>query len=189
MTQATVPCPACGAESHVTCRFCIHCGKSLPAGTAAPKRKSTKNVTPPKPTDVPQASTADFLRQVASQAGFEEVKSTSNGLSVRLPTEGDRTQQVHVFFDGKDDQGQDVITFLSICAPVDDRAAMTLLRANSGIFYGSYAVRKIKGQEYFVVTSSQLAPTADSAEIKSIIRSVALRADRLEKKLSGGDKF
>jgi hypothetical protein len=131
------------------------------------------------------AGTKALLKRVVKEAGLE-YKTTKTGYRVVVPLGDGREQKVHVLFNGHDDDGQDVVSFVSICAPADDRRAMTLLRFNSKLAYAAFAVMPIGGEDHFVVTANQLASTADPDEIRKQLFEVAKRADAVEQKLSGG---
>jgi hypothetical protein len=151
-------------------------------------RSSRRGAGDPEPdenSESPRAETEKLLERVVSGAGFEH-RRTRAGHVVVVPLADDRRQKVHVLFAGRDDEGHDVVSFLSICGPADDRRAMTLLRFNSKLTYAAFAVRSIKGEDYFVVTANQLAATADAEEIRKTLSEVAKRADAVEKKLSSG---
>ncbi len=137
----------------------------------------------------PQASTEALLKRVVTEAGFE-YKATKKGYCVKVPIGDKREQKVHILFNGHDDEGQDIVSYVSICAPVptpsDDRRAMTLLRFNSKLTYAAFAVMSIGGEDHFVVTANQLASTADPDEVRKQLFEVAKRADAVEERLSEG---
>ena len=173
----TIKC-SCGFENHTSCSFCIKCGKGLP-GAKPRKSRPVKSlgIEPPPAAEQPQKGTAERLQEVAENSGFAH-KKTRSGWQVTVPVDG-RDCAVHVLFDGKDTDGQDVISFLAVCEPARDDHAMSLLEHNSKLLYCAYAVRRLKKKRYVVVTSSQLAATADPEELQKILRSVAAGADRV----------
>lgn len=188
MTAATATrtCSECKFENHGGNFFCIQCGALLACGSGAPSLEDGDGHLEPNPSpEVPQVDTVALLERVVGRSGYES-KRTAAGYRVVVPLGGDRRQRVHVLFNGQDDDGHDIISFLSICGPADEVHAMNLLRFNTKLTYGSFAVRTIRGQEYFVVTANQLAVTADAEEIHKQLFEVAKRADALEAKLSGG---
>ncbi|MBU0716753.1 MAG: hypothetical protein KJ749_00760 [Planctomycetes bacterium] len=179
-------CPSCGfanptqAFNCAQCDILLVCTPSVVSGS-----KCSGDPEPDGSGKTPQASTKALLKRVVTQAGLE-YKKTKTGYRVVVPLGGKRRQKVHVLFNGHDDEGQDVVSFLSICAPADDRRAMTLLRFNSKLAYAAFAVMPIDGEDHFVVTANQLAATADPEEIRKQLFEVAKRADAVEQKLSGG---
>ncbi len=186
MTTRVRVCPSCRFESPAQAFNCTRCGEMLVC--TASVRSSGRGAVDPEPdesAEAPRAETEKLLERVVSGAGLEH-RRTRAGYVVVVPLAGDRRQKVHVLFAGRDDEGQDVISFLSICGPADDRRAMALLRFNSKLTYAALAVRSIKGEDYFVVTANQLAATADAEEIRKMLIEVAKRADAVEKKIGSG---
>ena len=189
MTTATATrdCPECKFENHAGNFFCIQCGALLsctqPAAGEAADDAGSRDPNPSPET--PHEETTALLERVVGRSGYE-FKRTTAGYRVVVPLGDDRRQRVHVLFNGRDDDGHDIISFLSICGPADEVHAMNLLRFNGKLTYGSFAVRTIRGREYFVVTANQLAVTADAEEIAKQLFEVARRADAVEAKLSGG---
>lgn len=172
-------CPACKFENAAATRFCIQCGLSVePDATAA-------DLTPNPSPEVMRAETEALLKRVAHESG-EKCETTQAGIRVTVSLGGDRRQRVHVTFNGRDDDGHDIISFLSICGEYDAKHTEKLMRMNAKMPYGAFAVRTIKGKEYFVVTANQIASTADIAEVRKLLFEVARRADGIEEKLSGG---
>jgi hypothetical protein len=186
MAKTNRICPSCGFANPTRAFNCGRCDILL---VCSPSRvSSSKRPSEPEPDasgKTPQASTKALLKRVVTEAGLEYNK-TKTGYRVVVPLGGKRQQKVHVLFNGHDDEGQDVVSFLSICAPADDRRAMTLLRFNSKLAYAAFAVMPIGGEDHFVVTANQLASTADPDEIRKQLFEVAKRADAVEQKLSGG---
>lgn len=147
------------------------------------------DIAPERPPEPPRPDTDELLRAIVAKCGYDS-KKTSAGYRITVPISGDRKQKVHVLFNGRDGEGHDTISFLSICGPASDRHAMSLLRLNSKLTFAALAVRKIKDEEYIVVTANQLAGTADREEIRKMLSEVAKRADAVERKLTDGkDEF
>ncbi len=187
MAKTTRICPSCGF-ANATREF--NCGRCDVLLVCAPSRISrsgrSKELEPDGSGKTARSGTKALLKRVVAEAGLE-YKKTKTGYRVVVPLAGERQQKVHVLFNGHDDDGQDVVSFLSICAPADDRRAMTLLRFNCKLAYAAFAVMPIGGEDHFVVTANQLAATADSEEIRKQLFEVAKRADAVEERLSGGE--
>ncbi len=173
-------CNACKFENTSGTKFCIQCGLAL----AADAQGGDELAPNPNP-EVMQAETEALLKRVAHESGFDH-KETAAGHRITVSLGGDRKQRVHVTFNGHDDEGHDIISFLSICGEFDAKHVESLMRANAKLLYGAFAVRTIKGKDYFVMTSNQLAETADLQEIRKILFEVARRADGVEERISGG---
>ncbi|HPF39297.1 MAG TPA: hypothetical protein P5081_01035 [Phycisphaerae bacterium] len=175
----SVICPACKFENALATRFCIQCGMSTSADTT-----EAADLTPNPRPEMMREETAALLRRVAHESGYKCV-DTKAGIRVTVPI-GERKQRVHVTFNGQDDEGHDIISFISVCGEYNSRHNQRLLHFNSRMTYGAFAISTIKGNEYFVVCANQLAETADLAEIRKILFEVACNADRIEDRLSGG---
>ncbi|MCB9852350.1 MAG: hypothetical protein H6819_04580 [Phycisphaerales bacterium] len=173
-------CPACKFENAAATRFCIRCGMSM-ADDAAEAADLTPN---PRP-ELMRAETAALLRRVAHESGYACV-DTKAGIRVTIPIGVERKQRVHVTFSGQDDEGHDMISFITVCGEYDAKHNQRLLHLNDRMMFGAFAIKTIKGKEYFVVCANQLAETADIAEIRKILFGVARSADRIEDRLSGG---
>ena len=174
-----VVCPACKFENAAATRFCIQCGMSMAADAT-----EAADLTPNPRPELMQAETAALLRRVAHESGYK-CTDTKAGIRVTIPI-GERKQRVHVAFNGQDDEGHDIISFISVCGEYDAKHNQRLLHLNGRMTYGAFAINTIKGKEYFVVCASQLAETADLAEIRKILFEMARCADRIEERLSGG---
>ena len=174
-------CNACKFENTAGTRFCIQCGLTLApaAGDAADELAPNPNP------EMMQAETEALLKRVVHESGLD-CKETVSGFRVTVSLGGDRKQRVHVTFNGRDDDGHDIISFISICGEYDSKHTEGLMRANAKMLYGAFAVRTIKGKDYFVVTANQLAETADLQEIRKILFEVARRADGVEERIGGG---
>ena len=185
MSSTTRMCGYCFYDNHPGTRFCVKCGRRVE--DAAPTRAGTESeaLEPHESPEVAQASTEDLLTRVVRQSGYE-FSQTRAGYRVVVPVGKDRTQKVHVLFNGHDDDGHDIVSFISICAEATERHAMSLLRLNNKLTYGAFAVKTIQGKEYFVVTANQLAETADVEEIGKQLFEVAKRADTVENLLTSG---
>lgn len=188
MPAATTNCPSCDFENHSTSRFCIGCGTKLPASEVAEPQSPGGPAVPVASPEPQGESTKRLLQRIAEESGFAS-QERQGGLTLQVPLPGDRKQTVHVLFDGKDDDGHEVLTFLSVCGKADAAYDRVLLESNNRITYCAFAVRKIQGKTYFVVTASQLVATADLQELRKVIDAVARRADRLEATLGGGDRL
>ena len=80
-----------------------------------------------------------------------------------VPVGALRKQTVTVEFGRKDDEGHDLISMASICGPVSGKNAMALLRYNTKMVHGAFAVQATPSGEMIVVQANQLADTADAA--------------------------
>lgn len=183
-------CPTCNHENGATAPFCEQCGRMIvllekearvfkaPCGPESEPE-------PDKSTVSPKPDTEETLRNVVTRCGYEHKKTTA-GYRVVVPTMNGRSQTVHVLFNGRDDEGRDIISFLSFCGRAKTSHAMEFLRLNIKLTYCAFAVRAAKGPEHVVVTANQLAETADPGEIRKKLSEVAKWADAVEKKITHG---
>ncbi len=179
-------CPTCKYENGPTAPFCEQCGRMIVLlEREAAIFKKPHDPEPDKSPAKPRPDTDTTLRNVVTGLGYEHRK-TAAGYRVIVPLPDGRRQTVHVLFNGRDDEGHDIISFLSFCGPAMSRHAMDFLRLNSKLKYCAFAIRSVEGTEHVVVTANQLASTADSDEIRKMLFEVAKRADAVEKKLTPG---
>ena len=75
---------------------------------------------------------------------------------------------------------------MSVCGPVNDRDCRNLLRLNARIVEGHFAVRVLRGEEYFVVIENLAADALESIDAHGLVRRMAELADGLEDRLSRG---
>jgi hypothetical protein len=129
-----------------------------------------------------------LVRSVITASGWQ-VQESGDAWQVSIPVGTLRKQTVAVDFGRKDEEGHDLICFSSICGPASDRNAMALLRYNTKMVHGAFAVQSTPAGEMVVVQANQLASTADPLAITRIITAVAWQADKVEEKLGGGDRF
>jgi len=129
-----------------------------------------------------------IVRSVAESAGWR-IQEAGSAWHVTVPIGALRKQTVTVNFDGKDEEGHDVIAYTSICGPASEKNAMALLRYNMKMVHGAFAVQKTGSGEVVVVQANQLADTADPLEVTRVMTAVAWQADKVEEKLGGGDRF
>ena len=120
-----------------------------------------------------------------------KIKATRRGsrYSLTVPLSSGRTQKVVVAFgESKDEEGLQLITIHSVCAPADPRLYKRALEMNLKLPYGAIAIAELKKRNYFVLVDTQLALTAQALEIRRSVISVARRADAIEKQLTGQDQ-
>ncbi len=129
-----------------------------------------------------------LVRNVVQSAGWQ-LTDSGDVWNVVVPIGSLRKQTVHIDFTIKDEEGHDVIGYWSICGPATERNAMALLRYNTKMVHGAFAVRTTPSGEMIVVQGNQLASTADPLEVTRAITAIAWQADRVEEKLGGGDNY
>ncbi len=129
-----------------------------------------------------------IVRTVAQGAGWQ-ISESGDAWSIVVPIGALRKQTVSVNFAAKDEEGHAVIAFSSICGPASERNAMALLRYNTKMVHGAFAVQQTSAGEMIVVQANQLADTADPLEVTRVMTAVAWQADKVEQKLGSGDNY
>jgi hypothetical protein len=79
-----------------------------------------------------------------------------------------------------------MLSLVSICGPANDRDCRLLLKHNARMTDGHFAIRVLRGEEYFVVIENVIAEFASNMDSRTLIRRVAQMADGLEDRLSRG---
>ncbi|MCH8924137.1 MAG: SPFH domain-containing protein, partial [Planctomycetes bacterium] len=126
------------------------------------------------------------VRSVVQAADYK-LEESGDVWQVTVPIGPLRRQTVTVSF-GKDEKtGDSTVNYRSICGPASEKNAMALLRYNTKIFHGAFAVQKIDGSELVVVQTNALADTLDPLEVSRVLSAIAWQADKVEQKLVGGE--
>ena len=137
-----------------------------------------------------EATVIDPKQMVTQIATANSWISTESGDSVivTVPIGALRKQNVTITFGHKDEEGHDVISYHSYCGPASEKNAMTLLRYNTKMIHGAFAIEKTDAGEMLTVQANQLADTADALEVTRVITAIAWQADKVEEKLLGHDE-
>ena len=127
-----------------------------------------------------------LVRSVVQSGGWP-LEESGDAWQVTVPTGAMRKQAVAIRFGQKDPEGHEVIAISSVCGPASPQNALSLLRYNSQMVHGAFAVQKTESGEMVVVQANQLADAADPLELTRVITAVAWQADKVEEKITGGD--
>jgi membrane protease subunit (stomatin/prohibitin family) len=128
-----------------------------------------------------------LVRSVATAANYA-IQESGDVWNITVPVGTLRKQVVQVRFDKKDEDGDALIAFTSVCGPATEKNAMKLLRYNTRLVHGAFAARDEGSGETIVIQANQLAETADPLEVTRVLTSIAWQADRVEEKLLGSDE-
>ena len=79
-----------------------------------------------------------------------------------------------------------ILSLVSVCGPANDRDARLLLKLNARVVEGHFAVKVLRGEEYFVVIHNLVASAAPRTDALGLVRRIAEIADGLEDRLSRG---
>lgn len=128
-----------------------------------------------------------LVRAVAQSSGWQ-LQESGDSFHITVPIGTLRKQVVNVAFGGKDSEGHTIVAYSSICGPSSEQNAMLLLRYNQQMVHGAFAVQSTPAGEMVVMQANQLADTATPLEVSRVISAIAWQADKVEEKLTGGDK-
>ena len=129
-----------------------------------------------------------MVRGVAQAAGYK-IAESGNTMRITVPIGSLRKQLVTIEFGQTDESGHSMVGYWSICGPVTEKNAMSLLRYNTQLLHGAFAARQVGGAEVVVIQANQLAETLDPLEVSRVLSAVAWQADQVEQKLLGGDEY
>jgi membrane protease subunit (stomatin/prohibitin family) len=136
----------------------------------------------------PQVDPKQLVRQAAQAAGWN-IEEHGDAWNVKVPIGALRKQTVHVQFGGQDEEGDPIVSFSSTCGAFNERTAATLLRYNTKMVHGAFAVQNTPAGEMIVVQANQLAGAADPIAVTRVLTAVAWQADKVEERLGGADQF
>lgn len=129
-----------------------------------------------------------IVRQVIQSNGWPMTEA-GDVWQVTVPIGSLRKQHVSIDFSRKDDAGHALVSYSSICGVSDESNAMTLLRYNTQLVHGAFAVVNSPSGDLIVLQSNHLADTIDPLEVTRIVTSIAWQADQVEEKLGGEDRL
>jgi hypothetical protein len=184
MPLVTIVCARCTRANHLSDRYCTACG--LPMGAVQPDAGASSDAL--EPYECPEPADPDVTRLIADFVvrTCHEANPFSRGWQLVVPLGLDRKQAVYVGPAGTDAEGRAILGLVSVCGPVNDRDCRTLLKLNARMVDGHFAVRVLRGEEYFVVIENLAVDTIGSIDAPKLVRRVAELADGLEDRLSRG---
>jgi len=127
-----------------------------------------------------------LVRTVAQSSGYALVES-GDTWQITVPVGSLRKQLVRVTFNQPGPEGQNLIRYSSTCGVATPEQAMALLRQNAQLAHGAYAIVNEGSGDVIVLTSNQLADTADPLGVMRALTAVAWQADKAEEQLGGTD--
>jgi hypothetical protein len=190
MSTILIACARCTWTNEVSERYCSSCG--LPLGAVQPDAGAGSDALGPY--EVPEPADPDVARQILEfvrRARYDANPSGSGqAWQLVVPLRLDRKQAVYVGPAGVDADGRAILGLVSVCGPVNDRDCRSLLKLNARMVEGHFAIRVLRGEEYFVVNENLPADALDSTDAQAVVGRVAELADGLEERLSrGGDIY
>jgi hypothetical protein len=184
MPVTIIICARCTVGNHPSSRFCEKCG--LPLGSAQPDAEAGADALGPYEAPEPaDPDTSRAIRTLVERSGFEAAPA-GHGWRVDVPLQLDRRQAVYVGHAGTDLEGRAILSLVSVCGPANDRDARILLKLNARAVEGHFAIRVLRGEEYFVVIENLPVEALDRSDTAGLVRRIAEAADGLEDRLSRG---
>jgi len=136
----------------------------------------------PEPAD---PDTSRMIHELVTRSGYESAPS-GHGWRMVVPLQLDRRQAVYVGHAGTDPEGRAILALVSVCGPANDRDARILLKLNARSVEGHFAIKVLRGEEYFVVIENLTAELVQKVDAGGLVRRIAEAADGLEDRLSRG---
>lgn len=163
-------------------------GAPAPTAAAAGAAAGGLDFSDLAPSDAAPTDPRELVRAVIQSSGWELAES-GDSWNVTLPIGALRKQTVTIGFGGKDEDGDAIISYWSVCGPASDKNATTLLRYNNKMIHGAFAFKKVGAAEMIVVQANHLVNTLDTLEVTRVVSAIAWQADRVEEKLGGRDNY
>ncbi len=184
MSSVTIVCARCTLANHGADRFCAGCG--LPLG--GPRPDAGAGAEALGPYEAPEPADPDVertIREFVERSGFEAAPAP-RGWQATVPLRLDRKQAVYLGSAGVDAEGRALVAFVSVCGPVVDRDCRVLLKLNARMTDGCFAIRVLRGEEYFVFVENLPIDFCALIDSQKLLRRIADLADGLEDRLTRG---
>jgi hypothetical protein len=184
MSLTTIVCARCTLGNHLSARFCAGCG--LPLGAMMPDSGAGSDALGPYEAPEPaDPDTSRLIHDLVIRSGYESAPS-GHGWRMVVPLQLDRRQAVYVGHAGTDPEGRAILSLVSVCGPANDRDVRILLKLNARSVEGHFAIKVLRGEEYFVVIQNLTADSVEEIDAGGLVRRIAEAADGLEDRLSRG---
>ena len=134
---------------------------------------------------VPVATDPKAVVRNAIQAAGYPLEEKGDTWQVTVPVGPLRKQLLSIEFGKTDKDGHAVVTYWSICGPASEKNAVALLRYNTKMLHGAFAIREVDGNNLAVIQASHLAETLDPLQVTRVLSAIAWQADNVEQKLLG----
>jgi len=183
-STTVIVCARCTSSNEPSNRFCAGCG--LPLGSTEADANAVLDVLGayefPEPSDGRLVALASDL---VERSGFQS-RPFGHGWRLIVPLALDRRQAVYVGLGGTDAEGRALLELVSVCGPVNERDARVVLKLNARMVEGHFAIKVLRGEEYFVVLRNIAAEAVPRLDAEGLARRIAETADGLEDRLSRG---
>lgn len=127
-----------------------------------------------------------IVRSVAQAAGYT-LHESGDMWQLTVPLQPLRKQRIFVDFSQKDPSGAPIVAFWSVCGPAAEQNALSLLRYNTTMLHGAFAVREVERVPKVVLQANQLADTLDPLSVSRLLAALAWQADKVEQRLVGDE--
>ncbi|HEV7279555.1 MAG TPA: SPFH domain-containing protein [Pirellulaceae bacterium] len=138
-------------------------------------------------TSRPAVDPRELVQAVANSSGWK-LDNSREPWEITVSINNLRKQVVRVRFDRTDESGAQVLSFSSSCGPMDEKNASALLKYNTQILHGAFAIESTPSGEQVVLQCNELAQTTSALDVSRAISQLAWQADKVEEKLTGEDK-
>lgn len=138
-------------------------------------------------TSRPAVDPRQLVEAVATSSGWRLDKS-KEPWEITVSINDLRKQVVRVRFDRTDESGASILSFSSSCGPMDEKNASSLLKYNTQILHGAFAIESTPSGEQVVLQCNELAQTTSALDVSRAISQLAWQADKVEERLTGEDK-
>ncbi len=130
----------------------------------------------------------ELVKRVAENSKWP-CEDLADELLLTLPIGTLRKQQVHVIFDRRDEDGLAIRRSVRSAGQPREKNALTLLRFNSKLAHGAFAVSKIGEADSVVLQANLLNDSLNTVAVTQIVSAIAFQADQVEEKLMGTDSY
>jgi len=132
----------------------------------------------------PAVDPKGLVRSVAQAAGYT-LDESADTWQIIVPLKPLRKQRIFVDFSQQDPSGNPIVAFWSVCGPVVQENAMSLLRYNTTMLHGAFAIRELERIPKVVLQANRLADTLDPLSGSRLLAALAWQADKVEQRLVG----
>lgn len=156
------------------------------------KRKSTESFDPRRLHD--EIASDQVLRARMIEAALKgidkKVEPRSYGYRVEVPLLGDRRQFVRIAYERSDFEDDKLIIIYTVCGPAAPDHYKWALKMNRKLDHGKLCIGKdAEGGDCFLMMQTLMERTADVAEMRKAVLTIAEKGDRIERLLTGMDIY
>ncbi|MDF1667521.1 MAG: hypothetical protein P1V97_37630 [Planctomycetota bacterium] len=156
------------------------------------KRKSTESFDPRRLHD--EIASDQVLRARMIEAALKgidkKIEPRSYGYRVEVPLLGDRRQFVRIAYERSDFEDDKLIIIYTVCGPAAPDHFKWALKMNRKLDHGKLCIGKdADGGDCFLMMQTLMERTADVAEMRKAVLTIAEKGDRIEGLLTGMDIY